>query len=324
MKLLGWNEDTQSGSEGIFGILEAFVRAAEEQGRGTLHSHWIIWIRGYSWVRSMLFHPNPEKRRAAKEEMLRYINKIMTSTYGNDFEVKNVCCGCTGFPDDVLDDSSLSNLQAIRNSRHKTKCMEVMGRVMTCKLCKERNYSSVEVVNTALSRIVDCKYSQDDISIPLTRERIEIASYRYLMDERKGFDDSTFWTNDTVRKLILKLRFDEHDWKHRASCFKKGKECRANMPVQSCSNTHLLIDDDPQNMLTWKTIEGNTKEIRPFSIVTTRNQGSQFLNTSNSIVSRIACCNCNLQAGDNAHMYYTASYVSKNTQGEDRVDFDRI
>ena len=35
---------------------------------------------------------------------------------------------------------------------------------------------------------------------------------------------------DSIRTL-LNLRFNEHDCYHRASCFKKGCECRAKLPM---------------------------------------------------------------------------------------------
>ena len=35
---------------------------------------------------------------------------------------------------------------------------------------------------------------------------------------------------DEIRTALLHLRFDEHAWEHRKSCFKKSKECRHNFP----------------------------------------------------------------------------------------------
>ena len=39
--LLGWSTDDQVGEEGIFGVLEAWARSDEEQGRKTPHGHWL-------------------------------------------------------------------------------------------------------------------------------------------------------------------------------------------------------------------------------------------------------------------------------------------
>ena len=33
--------------------------------------------------------------------------------------------------------------------------------------------------------------------------------------------DNAFWGNKDVRDTLLRLRFDEHGWNHRASCLKK-------------------------------------------------------------------------------------------------------
>ena len=55
--LLGWNSDKQVGEEGVFGTLEAWTRTDEEQGRKTLHGHWLAWISNINNIREAL-HSN--------------------------------------------------------------------------------------------------------------------------------------------------------------------------------------------------------------------------------------------------------------------------
>ena len=42
--------------------------------------------------------------------------------------------------------------------------------------------------------------------------------------------------------MLLNLRFNEHDYVHRASCFKKGCECRFFLPMMTCPQTSIDFD----------------------------------------------------------------------------------
>ena len=53
--LLGWNYlGHKSKGIGIFGKCIAFVKTDKEQGRGMLHSHWLVWIEGAAFLSSKL------------------------------------------------------------------------------------------------------------------------------------------------------------------------------------------------------------------------------------------------------------------------------
>ena len=56
--LIGWNEKTQSGTSGIFGVPMAYADCCEEQARFTLHSHISIWIQYFNKMRNLLFDDN--------------------------------------------------------------------------------------------------------------------------------------------------------------------------------------------------------------------------------------------------------------------------
>ena len=64
--LLNWDMSTNcSKGPGIFGETIAFARADEEQGRGSLHGHWQIWIKELSQKQEMhyfiLIHQREQK-----------------------------------------------------------------------------------------------------------------------------------------------------------------------------------------------------------------------------------------------------------------------
>ena len=56
--LFGWDKKKQKGKPGVFGTVEAFCEAIEEQGRGTLHGHFLIWIKNFGLLRTLLHSKN--------------------------------------------------------------------------------------------------------------------------------------------------------------------------------------------------------------------------------------------------------------------------
>ena len=74
--LIGWDEQSHSGKNGIFGIPEAYADCCEEQARYTLHSHITVWVKDFNEVRSLLYHDNDEIRLKAKEEIELYFKNI--------------------------------------------------------------------------------------------------------------------------------------------------------------------------------------------------------------------------------------------------------
>ena len=64
--LLQWDMKKQKAKQpGVVGTVEAFGPADKEQGRGTLHSHWQIWIKQLRWeVREELFQSDPDEKKS--------------------------------------------------------------------------------------------------------------------------------------------------------------------------------------------------------------------------------------------------------------------
>ena len=145
--LLGWDSKKQSGRCGIFGMVEAWIRADEEQGRLTLHGHWLIWIRGFNRLRSLMQDRDRETRKAATRKYIDYINSIMSTSLG-DFEVmiRHDCMSVDGKASCVLKEEPL---QVLRDCRSQSLCKDLGGRVMRCNQCKKA-VSSDDVLTMAL------------------------------------------------------------------------------------------------------------------------------------------------------------------------------
>ena len=93
----------------------------------------------------MLFSNDNELKMAAEEELIKYVDKVMSASYGIEVSRRHRCC--------KDDESTLRgrNSQLIRDCRHSEHCVEIEGKVIECSECL-RLFSSKDVVNLALSR----------------------------------------------------------------------------------------------------------------------------------------------------------------------------
>ena len=133
--------------------------------------------------------------------------------------------------------------------------------------------------------------------------------------------DSLF-SDETVRNLLLHRCYDEHDWNHRPSCFKKGVECRAAIPKLSNEGTYIAFDTD--GGVSWHQLnmgEGGVDTMCPFEVVVFRHLGDEFVNVFNKVLASLVGSNTNIQIGDFAQVYYSTLYTSKTTQKEDTASF---
>ncbi len=80
------------------------------------------------------------------------------------------------------------------------------------------------------------------------------------------------------------IEFEEHSACHKASCFKKGCECRFLFPFMSNTSTYIHEDKGVQNEneILWYSLDGSTREICPFMVIPRRPMGCQYINPHNS------------------------------------------
>ena len=119
----------------------------------------------------------------------------------------------------------------------------------------------------------------------------------------------SFWYNKQVRTLLLQRKVNEHDWRHRPSCFTKGNECRYEIAKRSCKYTTFHVEpekEDRSNVTKWFRLDdGNSdpREMTPFNVELKRHMGSQYLNVHNVQVSTVFACNTNVQIGESLVIY---------------------
>ena len=154
--LIGWDPKKQSGRRGVFGEPIAYSRTDEEQGRKTLHAHWQIWIDRFNKARNALFHSDESKRRAARDALISYIDQVVCASYGTDFVVTHNCgakeldCPVTMPMHQILQE--VEDKDVIRKAAHQDHCLDVEGKVLECKQCRE-SFSPSECINMGVNHV---------------------------------------------------------------------------------------------------------------------------------------------------------------------------
>ena len=333
--LFQWDIKAQKAKgPGVLGTLLAYAPADEEQGRKTLHMHMQIWVKEVDQkLRDDLFHENQELQQIARKKFYSYIDKVMSASYGGDLVITHRCgglqgsiCGSTCERDEgcFVENSD----QILRNARSKEQAKTLQGHILKCHIC-ETPISTIDVVNLSLMRwklhtINNARMTgrdRSDLFIPLTGERLDVAAMTYSYHSVQGCQkiDDPFWSDPIIRKVLLTLRFDEHEYTHWSSCFKKGCECRFFFPFGMCDSTMIYEDRGfkDANVEFWHRLDGTVKELAPWLVLPKRPMGCQFVNVHNDAIAEVLNCNTNIQVGDASQIYYTTLYNCKSTQEED-------
>ena len=325
--LLGWNSKEQRGTEdGIFGELDAWGMAVEEQARKTLHAHLLLWSKRLAKMRDELFSGNKDRQDKARADFCTRIDEVMSSSYTADDWIVEHKCGSRGKVDEVFVEREP---QVLRDARHKVLCHDVDGKVMECNECHEK-VSTQDIINLALNEWYINAKKDENLTFPLSKERHHIAMYRTSYDLMSDYyQDDPFWGNEDVRRILQLSGDNEHYALHGPRCFKKGVECTSgSFPQAACTSTCIhedtRLDGEDIKMLEWYLLNGSVKKTAPWMVLPKRPLGCQYLNTHNKEISTIFNCNSNVMIGDASNTFYLTLYGSKSTQKEDSEKKERI
>ena len=348
--MIGWDMKERVGKKGIFGIPIAVGNTSEEQMRFTLHAHMEIWIENFNAVRDFLFDEDAAVKTSARETLTDYFKKIATASLGElDINSNHITTSprrraiCQS-PNDMYNSPED---QTIRNMRHHVHCKDHGGIVAIEKSSQETEVqtdsnetttSSVNEFTTPELIWMNTRNRVRDQSSSLGQknEQLDCLSYSFAYHMKQSesmlpFNDNVKQRrnniNDIVRKdyklrfPLLQLRFNYHDHMHRKSCFKKGNECRFELPKQVQPMGIIDFEDDLNELYDWKFIDGTTKKIARYQFLPKRNIGDQFINTCNELLTCILGCNTNVGVADRAGFFYVTMYTSKRNQNEEKRTF---
>ncbi len=198
-------------------------------------------------------------RNSARTIFCKHIDSIITTSYGSEFCITHKChhknndiVSKHDTPDKLFQEQ---NTSIFCHERHKELCTDIQGKVMWCSDCQQ-TISESDIVNQSLQQLkkylVPGEWSQHnrpDTIIPLSKERLDMAAYTftYHMETGCAQEKDPFWGNVNVQELLLKYRFEDHLACHKASCFKKGCDCRLLFPFMLTTSKYMHEDKGDKN-----------------------------------------------------------------------------
>ena len=344
--MIGWNNTTNKGTNGIFGIPLAYADCCEEQARYTLHSHISIWIDGFNTIRNLLTHDSIPIRNKAKEELRMYFEKIAQASLGDLYDY-DTNIGISSKTVSKINDFLIPPRdQDLRHMRHHVHCQNHHGvigykhKYTHCCPVGEKNPKDIINTNNIVQKNTTVLFGDECLDTHFSKEQCDVLAYTYPyhmneyewmkpIDCQKPCDQTLDMDNIesrlnhfNLRHPLIQLRFNVHDCYHRPSCFKKGPECRTDLPQKHREVATLQFGTD--NAIDWYFADGSVKKITPFKYYPKRNIGDQFMNINNDIATTVLACNNNVTSGDKACFFYVTLYQTKHNQKEEAFNYHSV
>jgi hypothetical protein len=211
-----WNTETKSRNGiGLFGEVEAWCLATEEQARKTLHGHFLLFIKDWSKIWPVLQTKKEQDKiskrqydQAAKES-IHYFDNICSAQLFSDFEQNKPLSNGPVFSHNECTTKHLRNGyqtfynivpvsdQTIRNMRNKQLCDKLGGIIASCSKCKQ-TFAINDIVTTALNtHICGSIYDPNEMNGKITfpEEAVKRLDW-YIYEIQKDLD----WFNDSDEK----------------------------------------------------------------------------------------------------------------------------
>jgi hypothetical protein len=333
--LFNWDTKTQtSNGMGLFGEVLAWCLATEEQGRKSLHGHYLVYIKNWNRVMNILQRVKDEaigqgnwKYADAHRDAKRIFVNACSARLFSDFEVGKPLSEfpvfsheeCRGerrrkkmrFAVKPVED------QMLREMRHKVQCQIHNGQIASCAKCK-RYFSINEIVENALN--VHLGNNENKFQFPEKRCQ-PLDRIVYEMGKDFSWMDKGDY-EQSIRYFAGNAITNVHLTKHTPRCFKKGAECYANLP-DGISESAMLIYSSEFDL--WSDWCGNKEKRFMLRFQPKRLIEDVFMNVHNPLISKLLMCNNNVQLGMNGQsILYSTGYQVKSQQKEERLAFEKV
>ena len=296
-KVIGNNDK----KEGLFGTLEAFGLAVEEQSRKTLHTHIVVYIKGWNDILKSLQSEELRVRSKAEKTIAVEVDQILSTEMTPEEEVEDVCSVCNK---DFLKFADYDTLRALR---HRHGCQDenlVFARCDTCNI----NFTGDELAKVRVVEKEHWNKEQEIIKALISRDILEAT---------------TFSVSPGLPVGKVNYKYNHHLFGHTRTCFKKGEECRAALPDIPEEETYLLRSEKKYQLHDWK---GTPRSVDNVTVRPKRTKSDAYMNTHCKVISdSIAPANSNVSmtTGCRSCIYCTC-YTAKGTQKEDSNEWKKM
>jgi len=330
--LLAWDETKkESTGMGLFGEVLAWTLATEEQGRKTLHGHFLVWIKNWDKVLNKLETPGAAEEktfREATKSAKSFISNACSAELFSEFGKDGLLNQQPVFAHDDCRPVRASKHrrytvepvgdQALREMRHKRKCNEHNGLIARCPGCNQ-SFTVQGIIEKALRYHFGGSNQKPFNFLSRNDHRLD----RLVYEMQKDFN----WSANEPEKIAKRYfacnaLVNMHLPTHTARCFKKGCECYTNLPDMPMEQVAIQYATDIYIATNWC---GKPTNKAIFSIYPKRSLEDAFMNTHNPVITTLLGCNNNVIVGMNgASAFYVTSYGAKGQQEDERKAFEKV
>jgi len=322
---------------GLFGEVPGWCLAAEEQGRKTLHGHFLIFIKDWKTMLRILqkkgkgIENQSTTFRESVTKAKRFCENATSATLFSDccdgeplsqgkavFHHEN--CRSKRREEVMLFTVNPMENQQLREMRHKTLCHKHMGGVAKCEKC-QKIFSVDELVENALNTHFSTGTANSVHRFPGGNHNKRLDT---LVHELQKDHSWLHGTNEeqAKRHFASNALVNVHLTSHTNRCFKKGEECFANLPAAPCENTKIMCGEQP---CCWSNFMGEKEGRFMFRFEPKRRTEDSFINTHHPLTTSLLGCNNNVMVGMNGRLvFHVTSCGSKSTQEEESAAFQSI
>ncbi len=329
-----WNSETKCATDvGLFGKVQGWCLATEEQGRKTLHGHILVFLENWNdLLRAVKLQQeetnlNSISFQEAKQSARALVKNACSAKLFADF--KSVT-GAMATKPVFFHEGCRTNRQQkrirytvcpvsdqqLREMRHKRHCHKHNGHIASCPKC-QKSFTIQEIIANALETHMGQQSLNWDF--PDNSHRLERIVFEYQKDF-EWFQKSE--QDQAKRYFAANALCNFHLVSHTNRCFKKGAECYACLPEPPMESFAIDFAELPDIWANWKGIKENRYMFRFYP---ERNIEDCFMNTHNEMLTKILGCNTNVLAGlTGCSVFYATCYNVKNQQKEEQFAFQRV
>ena len=327
--VLKWDVAKQEPSGmGLFGMTEAFTLATEEQGRRTLHGHFLIWIKGWNELLNTLMFQKCTKLQLKKAmaNLKRFVRNAASVRIFSDLNPGGLlhCKSIYSHGNDCRTDrregqkrytaKPVSKLQ-FEEMRGNDTCRVHLGHIGTCPKCGHKfKYEDM------LTRSLQSVSGSDRYKYDHQRRHLEAHLYELQKD---------FWWNKrsgvrrAKRRFYVDVMCNNHSVTHDPRCFKKARLCYSYFPVEPQDQFEIQFSEEKDTV--WADYLGRKMHGRIFEGRHERKLEDCYGNTNNPVLTSLFCCNNNIiTTMTGKAVLYVTGYNVKKQQKEERLAFENV
>ena len=282
------NDDQKNKREigGLLGVVKGYAMAVEDQGRGSLHVHGLIWLAGYDDLIRKIMTELQVNRQAATRHFTTQFQNVLQEVISNEvhlpMELQSLTVKCT--------DGNCGGMLHCE-SEEKVEQLRVKGSneyadpfVIVCETCHKR-YGPITLLTMAVSKLME---KAGFGPIPEDKKQRDLYKDDVMWKIRKDPPQPNTAKYDAALAFV-QLNSNTHSPVHTHTCFKKNKGaanvCRFHIPFHESDLTEISLDIDKKN----------NNQVKGILIKEKRSCANIFTVPTNPDFARIFGCNTNMK-----------------------------